>query len=307
MSRESRRVNLILVPDLKHHEVDDFHRIVAIIKTKCSDVVPSVISSRFSWNKKWWLALRPSLYVGLRPIRNKKPLRGLMLHGQGLSKDRQYELLKESGLTTLRWTTLSRNTVLNPEEWGDFVVMKPEGGKRGRDVRIVKIRKARYKEEMEHEGKWVVQQFVHTGPQPVSYRVLTLFGKALYCMRSENTACGERLEKAESLRDFAGHNIVATARDGEITLVQDTDVIEFAAKVAEVFSVIPVLGIDVIRDVNTGELYCVEVNPYGQTWHFSSILGRAIQESNGFIFEQQFGAFDIAADVLIATARRLAK
>jgi hypothetical protein len=171
----------------------------------------------------------------------------------------------------------------------------------------MKTRRVSWRDAMAEGERLVVQQFVHTGEKPVSYRVLTLFGEALYCMRSRNDSCGGKLEKVESSKDFAGHNIVATARKGTIDLVNDTEVIEFASRVAAVFGAIPVLGVDVLRDMHTGELHCVEVNPFGQTWHFSSKLGKLIQESMGICFAKQFGAFELAAEIFIKKARELAQ
>lgn len=307
MKEGARKVNLVLIPDMKHHGAEDFIEIAKLIRLKAKDVIPCVLSSRFCWYKKWWLSFRPSLFVSTRQIRKKRHLRGLLLHGASLSKERQYQMLQESAVPTLKWVALGKETQLEPQEWGEFVVIKPEGGKRGRGVKVMRTRRVRWRETMQDGERFLVQQFVHTGAEPVSYRVLTLFGESLYCMRSRNVSCGGKLVKADSPSDFAGHNIVATAREGAIDLVDDTEVIEFASKVAAVFGDIPVLGIDVIRDMHTGALYCVEVNPYGQTWHFSSQLGKIIQASTGICFAEQFGAFELAADILIKKARTLAE
>jgi hypothetical protein len=34
------------------------------------------------------------------------------------------------------------------------------------------------------------------------------------------------------------------------------------------------LGVDIIRESQTGQLYVLETNPYGMTWHFSSPLSK---------------------------------
>lgn len=303
----SKKVNLVLIPDLKRNEVEDFQEISNLIKSKCSDVIPSVVSSRFFWCKKWWLLFRPTLFISTRQIRKKRYLRGVMLHGASLSKEQQYQKLQQSGVSNLKWTAVVKETKLDPQVWGEFVVVKPEGGCRGRGVKVMRTRRVRWDHAMTEGERLVVQQFVHTGEEPVSYRVLTLFGEALYCMRSRNNSCGGKLEKAESPSDFAGHNIVATARVGTIVLVDDAEVIEFASRVATVFGAIPILGVDVLRDMHTGELYCVEVNPFGQTWHFSSELGKLMQERMGTCFAKQFGAFELAANIFIKKARELAQ
>ncbi|WP_159434809.1 ATP-grasp domain-containing protein [Rubritalea squalenifaciens] len=292
---------------MKHHKVGDFLEIAQRVRGKCTDVVPYVMTSKSFWAKKWWWALRPSFYAATRCFPKLKPVRGAFFHGACLTKEQQYEELDKAGVETLKWSPLTKTTVLDPAEWGDFLVIKPEGGKRGRGVKVVKTRKVKWKEEMQDGERLVIQQFAYTGSEPTSYRVLTFFGRPLFCMKSVNVACGNKLEQVESTKDFAGHNIVATAREGETTLAKDEEVMAFASRVTEVFADIPVLGIDVIRDVRTGKLFCVEVNPYGQTWHFSSELGIQLQEKIGQAFEEQFGAFDIAAEVLIEKARAMAK
>ena len=68
----------------------------------------------------------------------------------------------------------------------------------------------------------------------------------------------------------------------------------------------PLLGTDIIRDVETGELFVLETNPRGDTWYMSSATGQMIQDANGVDFTSQFGSLNIAADVLIAKTRELA-
>lgn len=229
------------------------------------------------------------------------------MHGHGYTKHQQYRKIKEAGLPVLQWCEVREGTELDPADWGEYVVLKPEGGKRGRGVKITKTRKVRWKDEMQEGERVVAQQFAYTGELPVSYRVLTFLGEPLYCMKSVNISCGNKLERVESSKDFAGHNIVATARQGEVQLVNDSEVMDFAREVAGAFKEIPVLGIDVVRDIRSSELYCVEVNPYGQTWHFSSELGEMVQEAMGQRFEDQFEAFKVVSDVVVKKAHLLAK
>ena len=63
-------------------------------------------------------------------------------------------------------------------------------------------------------------------------------------------------------------------------------------------------SVDVLREELTGKLFALEINPGGNTWHFSSHSAARIQSSlGGPRLEEQFGAFDIAADVLIERTR----
>ena len=65
---------------------------------------------------------------------------------------------------------------------------------------------------------------------------------------------------------------------------------------------VPLKGCDIIRDAGSGRLYVLEVNPGGNTWHFSSRFLAGIRARNGPDFEaqriRQFEAFRTAARVL---------
>ena len=69
----------------------------------------------------------------------------------------------------------------------------------------------------------------------------------------------------------------------------------------------PLKGCDVLRDARTGRVYVLEVNPGGNTWHFSSALLAAHRANNGVEFEaerrSQFDAFSTAAHVLLERTR----
>jgi D-alanine-D-alanine ligase-like ATP-grasp enzyme len=84
----------------------------------------------------------------------------------------------------------------------------------------------------------------------------------------------------------------------------DEDVLDLARRTFRAFPEIPVQGMDIIRDVHTGQLYVLEVNPGGATWHLSSSLGKRLQERNGYSYYEQFDALSVVADQLIAVTRR---
>jgi hypothetical protein len=64
---------------------------------------------------------------------------------------------------------------------------------------------------------------------------------------------------------------------------------------------------DIIRDVHTGKLYVLEVNPGGATWHLSSNHGKRLQKKNGYSYYEQFDAISVVADQLIQATRREAE
>ena len=76
---------------------------------------------------------------------------------------------------------------------------------------------------------------------------------------------------------------------------------------ATLFPDIPVLGIDIVRDVHTRSLYALEVNAGGATWHMSSNFGLHMQQVRGIDITKQFHALDVIADAMIEATRRLAE
>jgi glutathione synthase/RimK-type ligase-like ATP-grasp enzyme len=189
---------------------------------------------------------------------------------------------------------------LDQGEWGRVVVIKPEVGRRGREVKVMRTGKVRWEKFASLEGDYLAQEFVYTGEFPVSYRVLTFCGRAMFVQRSINKSAGEPLISTEKPQDFSGKNIVATTQDSVVSLVDDSEVREFAESIARTaFGEIPCLGIDLLRDCRTGRLVVAEVNPWGQTWHISSEVGRKIQKANGLDYRQQFGLEVQAAEALV--------
>ncbi len=203
------------------------------------------------------------------------------------------------------WIEITPDVKLDPADWGEYVVVKPELGRRGAEVRIKRTERVRYKPQdafaEDHPGSrgaMLAQRFVYTGRWAVNYRVATLFGKRLFCWRCE---VDHTFEPLNSRFDFGGGGItiVSNKRSSRYTLAYDKDVIALAERVHEVFPKQPLLGSDIVRDADSGELYVLEASPRGDAWYMSSDTGYEIQDANGIDFTGQFGALEIAADQLI--------
>jgi D-alanine-D-alanine ligase-like ATP-grasp enzyme len=62
-----------------------------------------------------------------------------------------------------------------------------------------------------------------------------------------------------------------------------------------------VIGVDIIRESQSGRLYVLEVNPHGAVWHLSSPLRKDPEHARELY--SQFNALDLAADLLIQKTR----
>ena len=83
--------------------------------------------------------------------------------------------------------------------------------------------------------------------------------------------------------------------------------IALAERVHEVFPNQPLLGSDIVRDADSGKLYVLEASPRGDAWYMSSDTGYEIQSANNIDLTKQFGALEIATDVLIEKALEAAR
>lgn len=136
----------------------------------------------------------------------------------------------------------------------------------------------------------IAQEYIHTGPWPTSYRIGTVFGEPVYAWR----CVADRLRKPfdgteRNSTFFEGRTIVSSSKGCTFDLEVPEDVLELARLTHEAFPTVPVLGTDIIRDFETGQLYVVEVNAMGDTFHLTSDTGRKIAREFNLDLLGQFG------------------
>ena len=150
-----------------------------------------------------------------------------------------------------------------------------------------------------------MQEFIYTGLWPVSYRVNTLFGQVLYGMRITGNASRPALHGPNDFDSRGSGNtvsIVANVRDSKAEYCDDVDIIRFGERAARAFPHLPMLGVDVLKEVGTGRLFVTEVNALGNNWNFS----REFRDNFGIDIAQQFDGLRKAAFVLAEQTQRLA-
>jgi glutathione synthase/RimK-type ligase-like ATP-grasp enzyme len=224
-------------------------------------------------------------------------------------------LLKERGIPVPRWTVIKPETKLSASEWGEVVVVKPAGygvATFSRGVQLQMTADVRFKlphaypeKHPGRDGPMMAQQFIDTGLQPAQIRVLTLFGVPLYAEKISSVK-EQPLPAARTKELVSQVRITPVSAERARAFVYDADVLDLARRVAAVFPSVPLQGIDILREAKTGKLFVLEINPGGNTWHFSSKYGRH-QRVEGKKRQDQFDAFSIAADVLIERTRNEAR
>jgi hypothetical protein len=256
--------------------------------------------------------LQPTLSVSLHCVFKRKWLAGTFVNGYYLPKHIEFRRLEAAGVPLPAWTLVEPRTRLDPTTWGAYVVEKPSMGYDAADVRIRKTNRVVFIKPEDYPrghfgrlGPMLAQKFVYTGLWARSFRVTTLFGEALLCYRQTAVGRGHPLRGRWGFRR-GGANILSNAYDVKVELVEDDEVIALAERAHRAaFAECPVLGFDIVRDVETGQLFVLESHPQG-SWLFSSDVGRKIQAENHIDFAGQFGAFEKAAGILARVAPRLA-
>lgn len=301
MSR-ARRV-LFLVSSPAANTPEDFEQLAQWIEECDSEIAARVLFDVSEADLAVEVPDVPTLTVSLGPLKKLRPRRGTVLQGQHVAKSVEYRALEAIGVPVPRWTRLLPGERPDLASLGTYVVTKPEFGARGAEVRIERSVDARWLPPRTQLAEAfggpfnprLAQAFVYTGPWPRSYRVATLFGRALWSMRIEASHAREPLRSGS---DFHGQSIVSSGQGCSFELSKDAAVIALAEHASTALPRVPVLGVDILRDADSGELFVVELNSLGYAWHFSSPSGLRFQAEFGFSLDAQFEGRRRAAGVL---------
>ena len=309
----SFKLNLITNPEVNAPE--DFEQLGELIHAHDNEISVVVYPDETP-HEQDTLDL-PTWTFSPAPLRWFRPARGKIHQGLPLPKSAEYKRLESLGIPVPSWTLLTALGHPDCTAFGPYVVVKPDFGARGADVRIAKTSRLRWYHPTTRLARllgglfapYIVQKFVYTGPWPISYRVAILFGEALWCHKIE--ASHERPELSSRF-GFAGIgsgksvSVVSSGKGCTFELANESEIISLAERAHRAFPEIGLLGVDVLRDVESEKLFVSEVNSLGYTWHFSSPSGRAYQQQFGLSLESQFDGRRKAARILAEQTRRLA-
>jgi len=251
------------------------------------------------------------MYFASIPLREFRPLRGKVFSGTDITKSEECRRLEHGGFRIPRTAVVTETETPDISDFGPYVVVKPDIGRRGAMVKIMRTAKVRWEppEVVSHSkaesADLLVQEFIYTGKWPVSYRVHTLFGEALGCVRIEANNDRPALPERFGFREAGGGlNIVASSMGCELSLVEDKEMIDIAERTHALFPECAQLGVDLIREVPTGDVHVLEVNSRGGVWMLSS---SRIDESCGGRVADQRDAFRRAGRLFAEAAIRLSE
>ncbi len=258
-------------------------------------------------------ALAPAVVVSMMEIRRFRLDGATVFQGNDLPKSVQYERYRAAGLPVPDWEVITPDTKLDAKEWGPYVIVKPDLARKAAGIVIKKTGRVRYAAPEtyaeDHPGRrapMVAQKFVYTGRWANHYRVTTLFGRTLFAVRCEADRGFRPLETRDGFAGAAGVGgapVVSNKKSSHYTLAYDEAVIALGERAHSAFPEIPLLGHDIVRDADTGELFVLESNTRGDVWLLSSGTGRSLQRTNGFDLYGQFDALEVATEALIDKVR----
>ena len=264
-------------------------------------------------------AARPAMVFSPCALNAFMPRRGRVFAGRAIDKPTQLTKLHAMGLPVPRSVLLTPGVAkLDPAKWGSHVILKPAGSHsaKGLGLTVIPTEQVRYMPQEQYpeghagrDGPLLAQSFVVTGPLARHYRVNTLFGEPLYCMLNERTIPLPRLKDITAAHtSTAIATNVQDAGSRRLSLVDDADVLDLARRCHDAFPEVPLKGIDIVRDAETGNLHVLELNCTSNTWHVSSHYFAAYRK--GAVTREkiaaQFGLWDVAAKVLAGKTRLFA-
>jgi len=289
----------------------DFETIARLIGERAGDIRVFIVDTKQTdWSDADFKRGAPTLTVSPMPIKRFAPPSGAVCQGHEYPKDEQYRRLAGIGVPVPDWIAIGPDTMLDPALWGPYVVVKPALGRKGAEIFIKRAGRVRYRPpESFAEGHparrapLIAQRFIYTGKWPSNYRVVTFFGRALLEWHCEAAHHHVPLHSRWDFKAKGGITVVSNKKDSRYTLARDLQVIALAEKAHAAFPDQPLLGTDIVRDADSGELQVIECNPRGDAWLISSDMGRMIEQANGLDFAGQFGALEVATQALIEETR----
>lgn len=286
-------------------------RIVAADPTTCVYVVDIMVKDERLAEQ---VATLPTLYMSPGPLRAFRILHGKVYHGRQIHKFDQARLLHEGGARVPNTTMLRPDIKLDEAVWGEFVVVKPSdpgATSKGIGVNLVRTSSLSYRAPADYpkghpgaKSSMIVQSFIDTGPFVTNYRLLTCLGQPLYLQRATSNVAITLQGSDDDIEALPVDIQAHPHRERE--LIYDADIVALGALCYRAIPDVPVQGIDIVRHHRTGKLFVLELNPGGNTWHFSSSFMKPFRDAAGpeYVERQRtyLDAFGTVAHALIQKA-----
>lgn len=306
--------HLVMVHQPGRQALSDFEDIAARVERIAPDIAVFIANNeRLMPQLRKRGATLPTLVFSPGPLARFRPGRGRIFAGRPMPRLEELAVLARAGLPIPAFAELRPDSEFPAEIFGTHVVRKPGHpfASHAYGQRLMRREAVAYRAPTDypeqHPGRYgpmIIQRFIDTGEYAKQYRVLTLFGRPLYALSWKSSVPRAALHAPDA--ELGASRLTAIGHDQmELGYAYDDDVLALASRAYAAMPEVPLQGCDIIRDIHTGEIYLMEINPGGNTWHFSS--GLPVVPESELRRQDQFDAFTRAAEVLAEKTRTLAE
>jgi len=231
-------------------------------------------------------------------------------------KTDEQNYFKSAGLPYLPTQEFKWGGGIDPELYGDWVVLKPSKiSSTGRSINMVPTRLVHKlkiedfpQDHLIHKDNYLIQKFIKTGKKPIHYRATVFLDEVILSWNAEHN--NDYPDFNSNLETLLSKTVASNEKAfRKVFFKSDADLNELAIKTAKFFPHNPIFGIDLIRDEATGKYYILELNSGGNVWHFSSKEGVGPREGLGgrTAMLSQYKALEKSAHAIINKTHLLAR
>ncbi len=247
------------------------------------------------------------------------PTRGHTLCVKDIGKLEEYKNFVAAGIPIPKVKPYTIGETVDQSEWGDYVVLKPVHSSIG--IGNILVRTSWLKQIERNRipaghplasSPYLLQKFIDTGINALSYRVLSFLEQPLLCVSFRRT---RPIKYPVSLEDiFHNDSFNSNFTQSEKTFIErdsklanDEEVLTFSRQVFNAHPDFPLQGLDIVRERKSGKLYVLENNSGGNVWTFSRKETPTYKAVGRKALVTQFMAFDRAAKILLQKTHELAR
>ena len=237
------------------------------------------------------------------------PSRGKTLFVERIDKFEQIKQYAAAGIATPKTVEYELGQPINKNDWGEHVFIKPRKGSFSENSFLIPTKYILdikpYFEKLRVEDKFILQEFILTGVNAISYRVLNFFGEALSFV---SLTIPKPIYLPNNLDEAFNNDTVQTNLENANAIRKfeyDNEILNFSKKTFNVFSEKPIQGTDIIINKKKNKLLVLEANLGGNSWVFTKEDWGAYKQLGRPALLQQFNVFDVAANVLIKKTEEL--
>jgi hypothetical protein len=266
----SVRRHLVIVRQPRHESLLDLLKVARHVVDFEPRIRVFVVDGRnsSSYTRKQAAKL-PTLLYSAGPLTAFRLDRGKIYAGRPIPNVEQLRQLSAAGLPVPRTTLVTPGVVLDPEQFGKFVVTKPAGfPSPASEPRLVSAADAATTAAKPGE-RLMVQRFIDTGPVESLYRVVTLFGEPVLALhfRNREPRAGFDTGAPPAARTRIG---VAPPPSRDVLVAADEDVLTLARRAAGILPELPMKVCDFLREASTGRLYAIGIDTDGSPEGFAT-------------------------------------